>query len=188
MSDSIKNVEEKDGIIIISTAGYFNNLAGEAVLDVFNEKMESGSTKFLVDMNDSKVVNSIGVSIYTNYELENLINDYNLDVIQIPFNLFDNFSVRGDLIAKAKNKGISIHSRSVFLQGLFFKSINDKSQVVKNLKKYLMKINNMAIKENIQISDLALNYVMQQDLIDNILIGVDSQSQLISNINSLFKL
>ena len=46
MSDSIKNVEEKDGVIIISTAGYFNNLAGEAVLEVFTKKMESGNTKF----------------------------------------------------------------------------------------------------------------------------------------------
>ena len=63
MSDSIKNVEEKDGMIIISTAGYFNNLAGDAVLEVFTKKIESGSTKFLIDMNDSKVVNSIGVSI-----------------------------------------------------------------------------------------------------------------------------
>ena len=57
MSDSIKNVEEKDGIVIISTAGYFNNLAGDAVLEVFTKKIESGSTKFLIDMNDSKVVN-----------------------------------------------------------------------------------------------------------------------------------
>tara|TARA_B100001996_G_scaffold349889_1_gene308902 strand:- start:120 stop:464 length:345 start_codon:yes stop_codon:yes gene_type:complete len=63
MSDSIKNVEEKNGVVIISTTGYFNNLAGDAVLNVFNEKMESGSTKFLIDMSDSKVVNSIGVSI-----------------------------------------------------------------------------------------------------------------------------
>ena len=38
MSDSIKNVEEKDGIVIISTAGYFNNLAGDAVLEVFTKK------------------------------------------------------------------------------------------------------------------------------------------------------
>ena len=63
MSDSIKNVEEKNGVVIISTNGYFNNIAGDAVLEVFNEKMESGSTKFLIDMADSKVVNSIGVSI-----------------------------------------------------------------------------------------------------------------------------
>ena len=63
MSDTIKNVEEKNGVIIISTAGYFNNVAGDAVLEVFTEKMETGSKNFLIDMGDSKVVNSIGVSI-----------------------------------------------------------------------------------------------------------------------------
>ena len=63
MSDSIKNVEEKNGVIVISTNGYFNNVAGEAVLEIFNQKMESGSKNFLVDMSESKVVNSIGVSI-----------------------------------------------------------------------------------------------------------------------------
>ena len=63
MSDSIKNIEDKNGVIVISTSGYFNNVAGEAVLEIFNEKIDSGSKKFLVDMADSKVVNSIGVSI-----------------------------------------------------------------------------------------------------------------------------
>ena len=38
MSDSIKNVEEKNGVVVISTNGYFNNVAGDAVLEVFNEK------------------------------------------------------------------------------------------------------------------------------------------------------
>ncbi len=63
MSDTIKNIEEKSGVVVISTNGYFNNIAGDAVLEVFNQKMESGNTKFLIDMADSKVVNSIGVSI-----------------------------------------------------------------------------------------------------------------------------
>ena len=63
MSDTIKNIEEKNGVIVISTNGYFNNVAGEAVLEIFNEKIDSGSKNFLIDMADSKVVNSIGVSI-----------------------------------------------------------------------------------------------------------------------------
>ena len=63
MSDSIKKLEEKNGVIVISTSGYFNNVAGEAVLEIFNDKIDSGSKNFLVDMADSKVVNSIGVSI-----------------------------------------------------------------------------------------------------------------------------
>ena len=57
MSDTIKNVEDRNGVIIISTSGYFNNIAGDAVLDVFTEKMNEGSTNFLIDMADSKVVN-----------------------------------------------------------------------------------------------------------------------------------
>ena len=63
MSDSIKNVDVKNGVVVISTSGYFNNVAGEAVLEIFNEKLESGAKNFLVDMSESKVVNSIGVSI-----------------------------------------------------------------------------------------------------------------------------
>ena len=42
MSDTIKNIEEKNGVIVISTNGYFNNVAGEAVLEIFNEKIDSG--------------------------------------------------------------------------------------------------------------------------------------------------
>ena len=45
MSDTIKNIEEKNGVVVISTYGYFNNIAGDAVLEVFNQKMESGNTK-----------------------------------------------------------------------------------------------------------------------------------------------
>ena len=50
MSDSIKKLEEKNGMIVISTSGYFNNVAGEAVLEIFNDKIDSGSKNFLVDM------------------------------------------------------------------------------------------------------------------------------------------
>jgi len=60
---TIKNVDEKNDIIIVRTTGYFNNDAGDAVLKVCNEKIDNGKSKFLIDMSDSSVVNSIGVSV-----------------------------------------------------------------------------------------------------------------------------
>ena len=57
--------------------------------------------------------------------LESLINEDLITVVQLPFNLLDNFSVRGDLINKLKEKGKIIHTRSAFLQGLFFKKHSD---------------------------------------------------------------
>ena len=60
---TIKNVEEKNNVVVIKTTGYFNNEAGDAVLNICNEKIESSFKLFLIDMEDSKIVNSIGVSV-----------------------------------------------------------------------------------------------------------------------------
>lgn len=167
------NVLKVDCLECLMFHSFDSYLSNKSIIEEFNI------------LKKSKKIKNIGVSIYTNKQMESLIDFGEIDVIQIPFNLLDNLSVKRDLIIKAKNKGIVIHARSVFLQGLFFKSTTDQSKTVKNLKKYLIKINDLASKENIHISDLALNYVVQQNLIDNVLIGVDSQSQLISNIQSL---
>ena len=139
----------------------------------------------LVVLKKNKKIYNIGVSVYTNDEIEELIEDNIIDVIQIPFNLFDNFFQKGALIDRAKKNKISIHSRSVFLQGLFFKSPTDKNKHIILLNDEIIKINQIADKENIKIGDLALSYVLHQSSIDRVLIGVDSISQLISNVNTL---
>lgn len=139
----------------------------------------------LLLLKEKKILNFIGISLYTNEELEQIIDDVNIDLVQLPFNLLDNFTVRGDLLKKAKEKGKTIHTRSAFLQGLFFKGIDDFHPLVRQLKPQLMKINRIAIEENISISELALAYCLNQKDIDNVLIGVDSLSQLRTNIKSL---
>ena len=44
---------------------------------------------------------TIGVSLYTNEEFLDAINFDWVDTIQIPFNLLDNFSIKGKLIMKS---------------------------------------------------------------------------------------
>ena len=52
---------------------------------------------------------------------------YKPDVIQLPFNVFDNrFQVTGKL-KKLKRLKVEIHARSIFLQGLFFKDVKNLS-------------------------------------------------------------
>jgi len=43
--------------------GYLNNVGGEKISKVCYEKMEEGKKYFLLNLENSKVVNSIGVSI-----------------------------------------------------------------------------------------------------------------------------
>jgi anti-anti-sigma factor len=57
------SVEEKNSIVILRTAGYINNIAGEKIADVCYDHIQKGFKYFLLDMKQSGIVNSIGVSI-----------------------------------------------------------------------------------------------------------------------------
>ncbi len=57
------SVEEKNDIVIIKTNGYINNVAGEQIAEICSKKIDAGIKKFLLDLEKSSIVNSIGVSI-----------------------------------------------------------------------------------------------------------------------------
>ena len=63
MSDFSLNVREEGDVVIIETTGYLNNVGGEKISEVCYEKMDGGKKYFLLNLENSKVVNSIGVSI-----------------------------------------------------------------------------------------------------------------------------
>jgi aryl-alcohol dehydrogenase-like predicted oxidoreductase len=136
----------------------------------------------LTTLKKEGLIDFMGVSIYTNAEFEMVINDPDVDIVQVPFNLLDNVNKRGFLLKRAQIKGKIIHSRSCFLQGLFFSPLTSFKKVVGLLKKELATLHQLASKNNISMAQLALSYCTQQDTIDQVLIGVDSLEQLEANI------
>jgi aryl-alcohol dehydrogenase-like predicted oxidoreductase len=133
----------------------------------------------------SGLVKKIGVSVYSNDEIEDLLNFKNISLIQLPFNLFDNEYQRKVILEKAKKRNIEIHTRSVFLQGLFFKNINTLNTIFSPLKSNLAILETLTQKNNVDINSLALNYAIDKKYIDKVLIGVDSIDQLTKNIKSI---
>ncbi len=134
-------------------------------------------------MREANLIKKIGISIYGNDEFEIAINNKNIDVIQLPFNLLDNWSQRGEIINKAKINNKEIQVRSVFLQGLFFKSIKNIPIKLKTLYPYLSKIREISKEYNITLEQLALQYCLLQPGIDHIIMGVDNIKQLKNNLN-----
>ena len=63
MSDFQVTVKEVDSVVVIATDGYLNNIGGEKISEVCDEHMDKGKIKFLINLEKSTVVNSIGVSI-----------------------------------------------------------------------------------------------------------------------------
>lgn len=146
-------------------------------------KHNPNALSILSKLKSQGLINNIGVSIYTNEEFESLLNYDEVDLIQLPFNLFDNESCRGDLLEEAKQKGKTIHTRSAFLQGLFFMHPSEQIKIVEILKSDLLIIRQLAEDYNLSLASLALNYCLQNEKIDKVLIGVDSMDQLKQNLS-----
>lgn len=129
------------------------------------------------------LIKSIGLSIYEDDEFKAAIDSEDIDVIQIPFNLLDNFALRGAHLKEARLKGKTIQARSIFLQGLFFKPHNEIPPFLSKLTPMLKEITKIAEAESITVEELAFRYALNQPDIDYILIGVDSFEQLQRNLS-----
>jgi aryl-alcohol dehydrogenase-like predicted oxidoreductase len=139
----------------------------------------------LVILKQNNLIGKIGISVYYNSEFITAINIPEVDVIQFPFNLLDNRFQRGELIELAKIKSKELQVRSVFMQGLFFKSLTDLPSKLKPLLPYLERIHEITETAKVSTEQLALSYALQQSEIENVIIGVDTVEQLKKNIEML---
>ena len=93
MSDFSLSVREHGDVVVIETTGYLNNVGGEKVSEACYEKMEGGKKYFLLNLENSKVVNSIGVSILIEIieklqDVDGKLGYYNLaPIVEKTFNI-----------------------------------------------------------------------------------------------------
>lgn len=139
--------------------------------------------EFLVLQNEG-LVEKIGYSLYTPDELELLLqNNVPFDLLQMPYNIFDRqFEPYFPML---KERRVEIHVRSTFLQGLFFLNREALPEKLQPLKPYLLQLDAYAQSMSMSVAEVALNHNLQNDAIDGVLIGVDNQSQLMTNLQSI---
>ena len=62
------------GVGLIAAAGYINNEGGQAIADAASELMGQGCGTLLIDLDGTRIINSIGVSILLEI-MEKLLED-----------------------------------------------------------------------------------------------------------------
>ena len=89
------------------------------------------------------------VSVYTIEKLKKIINKFKIDLVLLPFNIFDQRTLKKNFLKSLKEKNIEIHARTSFLQGLllmprkdiplkfskYYKYFDNWEKLVKKLKK-----------------------------------------------------
>lgn len=178
ISQNQKNVEEQlttslSRMNVNSLYGYMAHRPLDLVADNFR------NLNVLRELKDSGVVQKIGASFNDLDEVKIFQKEQiHLDIIQVPYNYFDNRFE--NLMKEFKSNGCEIHTRSAFLQGLFFCDTEKLSSFFDEVKPSL---NLIQKQEN--LAGKLLKFVLEKDFIDVVNIGVNNTEQLIENLQSI---
>lgn len=124
-------------------------------------------------------VGKIGVSVYHEEEIRLVITKYKIDIIQLPINVFDQRLLKSNILQTIKSKGIEIHARSIFLQGILLENLDNLPTYFLPLKEEILKWHDY-LKDNVMSRlDGALAFVNSLDIIDYAVIGITSLNNLI---------
>lgn len=171
---SLKNLNRKSvyGVLIHNP----NDLLKPKAEKLFNQ---------LINLKRKKKVRKIGVSVYDHIQLETILNNYDIDLVQLPFNIFDRRMADSGMLSKLKNKKIEIHARSIFLQGLLL--MPEKKRPIKfNSWKSLWKLWHEWLNDNkITPLEASIKYVISRSEISKAVVGVNTKIQLEEIFNSL---
>lgn len=140
----------------------------------------------LRELKKQGIIKKIGLSIYNPMELKKVWKFWKPDIVQAPFNIFDQRLLNQGWIKKLKKNKKEIFVRSCFLQGLL---INDYTLInnLKNNKKLLDQFKEWCKLKNITRLKACLHFVKQFKNIDYLVIGFDNHYQLKEILNNFNK-
>lgn len=163
---------------------------------------DKDAVEAIYTLKENQYVDSIGVSIYSPEEAMKALSYREIEVIQIPYNVFDRRLDQCGFFDEANKKNVKIFARSSLLQGLLMMDSEHLPKRVKFSKKYLEEFDTLCRKYKISKLEAAIGYVGSKQSIDYIVFGVDNINQLqeylalknkvipdtfISDVDSVFK-
>ena len=140
--------DPKDSILLIDDYSYFKKL-----------------------LNDYPI-STLGISVYEPHEIKKHVVQGLELAFQFPFNVLDR---RFEQIAMPLGKR---YARSIFLQGLLASINSLKLNSIKELVKIHVNYHNALDKYDFEPIGFAISYVVQSEVVDYFLVGVDSKEQL----------
>lgn len=138
-----------------------DQLGNEAALEALYSLKEEGLT------------DKVGVCVTDVQQFEAADRSPYIDVIQIPYNVFD---TRFDEVLKETGK--EIQARSVFLQGLILMNEEDVPRDFSDVKPYLHTLSSYCERHGVSRTELALTFVKTQPKISTLILAVDNVAQL----------
>ena len=139
----------------------------------FGVKLE----KVIGELLSEGVMKRFGVSIYAPDELTTIVGHFPIDVVQTPFNVFDQ-RITPWLETLSRN-GIEVHARSVFLQGLLISPANARPARFRKWEAQFNQFDNWVSELSMSAISVCLGVALNQPGISHLVVGALSSTQLL---------
>ena len=126
----------------------------------------------------------IGVSVYVQNEIEEMLRYPNFSVTQVPMSIFDQRLIASGTVNKLKDASYTVFVRSVFLQGLFFldpDTVTDPILVEHAVPKIRL-LREIAAAEGMTVAQLAIAFMRDTLGVTSLVLGADTPEQVKENI------
>lgn len=134
--------------------------------------------RHLQGLKSSGRVEKIGISVYEPSELEALIPVFDIDIVQVPFNILDRRLVDEGWLDRLAQKNIEIHVRSIFLQGLLLMEPSARHQKFDAWKDELGSYDLFIEQSGFSRLEACLSFALSFPQITKVIVGIQSLSQL----------
>lgn len=124
------------------------------------------------------LVEKIGVSVYHPRQLVRLAGNWPIEIVQLPFNLYDQRFLSTGWLAKLKSAGVEIHARSIFLQGLLVTSGERLAPFFGRMRGHHDRLFRRWKELGISPVTGALGFALAEPNIDYIVVGCEKLGQL----------
>lgn len=138
----------------------------------------------LYKIKSNGLVKKIGISVYDCSEIEQVIDLFEIDIVQAPLNIIDRRIETSGWLSKLSQAKIEVHTRSTFLQGLL---LMPNHKIPSKFKKWKIMWDRWFYelkKHNLNAAEVCLSYPLSIAEIDRVIVGVDNFNQL----NDLIKM
>lgn len=205
-----KNTVKRDELFIVSKCrpNILDKCASEEYYSIIKENLMNSLSRLHTDYLDCYLLHSsryvyndgiidalnrlknegyakkVGVSVYEVDEAKQCISRKNIDFMQLPYSIFDQRMLQGEIFKLVKKGvgGTQIHSRSAFLQGLILMKENEVPPFLIKAKPILRRIDELCTQYGISRVALAMSFVKVQETVSHLVFGVDNIGQLKENI------
>lgn len=149
---------------------------------------DSGLGEMLNDCLAARLVDHIGISVYTPERAVQALETKGITAIQIPCNLLDHRFEKQGIFDLAEKFSKKIYIRSVFLQGLLLMNTCDLPEEMAFAAPVLEKMTQLAFQANLSKPELTLGFVKTAYPEAKVIFGAETARQVLSNMEAWEKI